>query len=59
MAKKRKNLLAQKILYQNQLSSLKEKGKRLMLCEKVDGEMRLKRLEFLEATEEQLNKLEQ
>lgn len=58
VASKRKNLLAQKILYQNQLSSLKEKGKRLLLCEKVDAEMRQKKGEFLELAEQEMFELE-
>lgn len=51
VGKKRKHLFAKKILYQNQLSSLKEKGKRLLLCEKIDREMNNKKNEFLAMAE--------
>jgi len=40
VGKKRKKLFAAKILYQNQLSCLKEKGRRLILCQQIDREAR-------------------
>lgn len=51
VGEKRKNLFSKKLFYQNQLSSLKEKGKRLMLCEKIDQEISLKKQEFLKEAE--------
>lgn len=36
VAARRENLFNKKVLYQNQLSSLKEKGKRLLACQELD-----------------------
>ena len=49
--RKRKELFTKKIFYQNQLTALKEKGKRLLMCEKIDRQTRKQAKDYLSQIE--------
>ena len=52
VGRKRRKVFAAKILYQSQLTALKEKGKRLLMCEMVDRESRKQAKAYLGTVED-------
>lgn len=51
VGRKRSKVFATKILFQNQLTALKEKGKRLLMCQMIDRESRAQAEKFLGSVE--------